>query len=252
MNHPLKKSVFFLGQQRLLLALMQPWRKEGRSLLQLGAGLGLTAEFLLESGMDLTIVDEKQIIPENFPGILPRMEIRHGQYCDLPFEDLEFDYALINHQYAAGDDKQKSCMIREAMRIARHGLIIVEWNRLRQRIFNFPGEDILHAEHFHTVFPWDLSGKLRKECSGMETTWLSTMLLGRIAGTDRHFRLFQDSLHELSMSCTSLPLGAVFGVRIQWKNVPLSPLGMLRRATASLTAGTNEGEIFGRSISRYG
>ena len=246
MNHPLKKTVAQRAHQRLLLALMKPWRKQGRSLLLIGMESGLTADFLWESGMDVTVIDENAIDPQKFPFLSPKMEIVRGDHCDLPFEDRCFDYALLNHQYAAGSARQKDCMIGEAMRVAQHGLILLEWNRMRSITFS---SDSMRQPS--AVWPCELARAVRRQCPGMETAWLSTLLTGDAGGQGSLPATFLTPLKRLNMSCTSLPVGALMGVRIQWKDAPLNPLGMLRRATSALTAGAQEEEVFGRDITAF-
>ncbi len=221
-------------------------------MLQIGMGLGLTADYLWESGLDLTVVDENEIPREDSAGLPRKMNTVRGVLSCLPFEDRAFDYTLINHQLAAGNTARNSDILAEAMRTARYGMIILQWNRLCLKAPDFTGAGSGHAAHPEPLWPWELAAAIRSQCPGMKTLWLSTQLLGAdLSDPRRCSGTFEKSLHMLGMTSVSLPLGALLGVRIQWKDIPLDPISVLRRATSALTPAPKDEEVFGREISAY-
>ncbi len=119
----------FEHKKGLILHLIYDWPRRNRSLLEIGCGTGEFLELFWEAGFDIAGIDSS-------PTRIYRARSRLGSRADLyishadhlAFEDKHFDYvALIN---VLEFSESPEDVLREVLRMAKKGFIIVFLNRL--------------------------------------------------------------------------------------------------------------------------
>ena len=252
----------FSARQRLLDHLLSGWRRRGASLLQIGLNAGLSPESFWEAGFDVTALDRSQErLSEYYEQTGPKVEYACGNPELLPFGDGEFDYAVLVHHGLkscsgacpeAGDSGNGiPPELDEALRVASRGIIILEWNS-----FSLAGIPALPAgrdEGRGGVYPWALWSLLGKACPerrrhlvSVRPLWEATWPVGEKGWAER----LRCRLAPLNFTPAALPFGAILGVRLDWKSVPLTPAGVLRSAAEKLCPVKPREELIGRKAAQ--
>lgn len=251
------------ARQRVLHQLISGWKRRGASLLQVGLNAGFSPEFFWEAGFDVTALDRS-------PACLaaardqtgPRVEYVCGSPDLLPFDDGCFDYAvLVHHGLSSKVGASSEKRLAEALRVAARGIIIMEWNSFS--LAGVPKSPHAHweapedeacavcGEAVRGVKPWDLYGMVRRACPGRCISFVSALPLWESTwpdGTHGPLASLRRAAAPLNLAPLPLPVGALLGMRVDWAAVPLTPIGMLKNAAASLCApakGTRE-QVMGR------
>ncbi|RJR18570.1 MAG: class I SAM-dependent methyltransferase [Desulfobacteraceae bacterium] len=156
-----------------ILTLLNP--KSGERVLDIGCGFGDQLLFLRKKGMNTTGVDPS-------PHMLDCARARLGQGCtlekgyaeDLPFEDNEFDVAMLINTLEFLDDP--SAALREAARVASKRIVVAAINRWSpgaagNRIKSFFGQNIYSKSRFYSL--WRLKGLIKEACGTVPISWAS-------------------------------------------------------------------------------
>jgi len=263
------------ARQRLLHRLMSVWQRRGADLLQIGLNAGFSPEFFWEAGFDVTAVDASPAClaaAKSQTG--PKIEYACAHAEALPFEDGNFDYAVLMHpsfrfpregrprsgKAAGGRGPGLSgAAFSEALRVASRGIILVDWNRFslagvpRNAEERWAQDDAVvsfYGPGAGGVTPWEVYGMARRACPGRRISLMSALPLWEqtwpdgaqgVCGTLRR------ALAPFNLFPLPLPVGALVGVRVDWAPVPLTPVGMLRSAASSLCpARIAREEVMGR------
>ena len=258
-----RRRFLFSARQRVLDHLLSGWRRRGSSLLHIGLNGELSPECFWDAGFDVTALDrspEKLAFWRGQTG--PKVEYACGSPELLPFGDGEFDYAVLGHHglrrrkaagIGAGFSDGIPAELAEAHRVAARGIIVLEWNR-----FSLGGVPVLEkeegegAEPEDGVLPWKLWSLLGQACSGRRRHLVSSLPLWQCTwpcgnGERGLLPALQKFFSPLNSTPAALPFGAVLGVRVDWRAVPLTPAGVLRSAAEKLCPVQPREEIIGRN-----
>lgn len=117
------------ARQRLLEHAVAEWPRRGQKLIELSCGSGLFLEMFWQAGFDITGVDPSHcLISEAREKLGNRADLHIGHGDHLPFFDNEFDYVALVTTLERCDNIP--AVLREAMRIARKGMVVAFPNKL--------------------------------------------------------------------------------------------------------------------------
>lgn len=262
-----RRKFLSTARQHVLHQLISGWRRRGASLLQIGLNGGFSPEFFWEAGFDVSALDRSpDCLAAAREQTGPKIEYVCGNAELLPFDDGAFDYAVLMHHGLAPGRDGRSVMLDEALRVSSHGVIILEWNRFslagkpRTVWEGWPasaGEDscdVLDCPSCgsaeKSVFPWDLYRLARRSFKGGRIVFRSALPLWEGTWPASEGGLLfsmRNALMPLNLTPSPVPLGALIGLRMDWTPLPLTPVGMLRSAAASLyPARPQREEVIGR------
>lgn len=251
------------ARQKVLHQLISGWKRRGSSLLQVGLNAGFSPEFFWEAGFDVTALDRS-------PACLSaarqqtgdRVEYLCGSAEALPFDDGFFDYAVLVH-HGLAPTMEGRAVLNEALRVAARGIIIMEWNRFSlagvpksaHEHWEVPADDSACAvcgEPPRGAKPWDLYAMVRRACPGRCISLVSSLMLGETTwpdGTPGMLASLRRAVSPVNLITLPLPFGALMGMRVDWAPVPLTPIGMLKSAAASLCSPpkSSREQVMGRS-----
>ena len=239
-----RSRFLFSARQRMLDHLLAGWRRRGSSLLHIGLNGELSPETFWEAGFDVTALDrspERLSLFREKTG--PKVEYSCGNPELLPFGDGEFDYAVLVHHglkkrkragIGAGFAADMPAELSEALRVASRGVIIIEWNRFS---LAWPPFQEKGAEEEGGVLPWELCSLVRRACPERRRHLVSVLPLWRGTWPSENtgpIALLCKALIPLNITPVALPFGAVLGMRVDWKSLPLTPADVLRTAAEKL------------------
>jgi len=113
-------------ETRLTFELLDPMR--GRSVLDIGCGLGICLKALLDAGLEVTGVDPSPYMLDIAAARLGhRADLHRGVAEDLPFEDNSFHYACLIKTLEFVDEPEKA--LEEAFRVTKDRVFIGIVNR---------------------------------------------------------------------------------------------------------------------------
>ena len=237
------------AQQRLLFSLMYGWRRRGTSLLQIGEGCWLDPDRLWDDGFDVTVAAVDRKLPQYSRKQTAKCEYIHSAADSVPFDEGHFDYVIVNHQLIGHAAQQQENILDEALRVASRGVIILEANRfspgcgLSANTNCQPASGADNMQNMRGIWPWKLASLLRRHCHGSKMTWLSSLLFERCPSSG----MLRALLKPACTACFSVPVGKLIGVRIEWESMPVTPIGLLARARASLCMPAKAQEsVYGR------
>ena len=261
-----RRRFLSLARQSVLHQLISGWKRRGSSLLQVGLDAGFSPEFFWEAGFDVTALDRSGACLDAARAQTgPRVEYVCGNASLLPFDNGAFDYAvLMHHGLGPKSNPEGESVLSEALRVAARGIIIMEWNR-----FSLAG--VPQSAHGHWevpeqedacpacggkargVKPWELYALVRRTCPERCISLVSALPLWEGSWPDGSSGL-PSALKRLAapvnLAALPLPFGALVGMRVDWDAVPLTPIGMLKSAAASLCAPAKpqREEVMGRDL----
>lgn len=262
-----RRKFLSAARQRVLHQLISGWRRRGSSLLQVGLNGGFSPEFFWEAGFDVSALDRSpSCLASALEQTGPKIEYVCGSAEALPFDDGSFEYAVLMHQGLEAGKDGRSAILDEALRVALRGVIILEWNRFSlagapksaREGWTLPqdGEDCGSFECSacgkaeKSVLPWELYRLASRSSKGGRRFFSSALPLFEWtwpAAGDGLPRMMREALVPLNLAPLPVPLGALIGLRVDWTPLPLTPVGMLRSAAASLyPAQARREELMGR------
>ena len=212
--------------ERLIPAFLDP--KKGERVLDIGCGTGNHLIALSKLGLDICGVDASTYM-------IDQARERLGQHCtlkkgraeDLPFDDNEFDLAVLITTLEFLDDPLQA--LREAGRVANRKVFVgvlnsLSWNGLKRRVQGFLGDSLFgHARFFNL---WQLKSLLQMAYGSVPISWECI----KIRPSFMEERNLWDWTHS--------PFGSFLGIsadmvyRIKTDNLPLKI--RLKKASQSL------------------
>ncbi|MBN2062911.1 MAG: class I SAM-dependent methyltransferase [Deltaproteobacteria bacterium] len=220
--------------------LVQPLHRE--RILDIGCGSGNNLLFFNKLGLDITGLDASPYMINIARKRLGNScLLKKGQAEDLPFDDNEFDVAVLINTLEFLDDPIKA--LREAGRVAKRKVFIcvlnnISWYCLCSKIEGIFHETFIRSLRLYNL--WELKSYIRSIYGTSPIAWCSEKLVPR-------------SISRLSgfipgWSINSLPIGSFLGlsVRIEYRfkteNIPLKV--RLKSTGHSIAGGvTNRGTI---------
>lgn len=147
--------------------------KAGDRVLDIGCGSGNHLLLLNRLGLDITGLDAS-------PHMIRRAGERLGNRCnlkvgtaeDLPFDDNEFDYAVLIHTLEFVDDPLPA--LREAGRVARQKVLVGVMNTLscdgvKRRIQGYFGDPLFRHARFFNL--WEIKSVLKMAYGPVPLSW---------------------------------------------------------------------------------
>lgn len=116
------------AEKRLLEAAVAGWPRRGQKLLEIGCGTGVFLEALWQMGFDVSGLDPSPTMLARARERLKNradLHLAHGEH--LPFEDKEFDFAVLWNALEFCEDPE--ALLREAARVAAKGILVGFLNR---------------------------------------------------------------------------------------------------------------------------
>lgn len=191
----------------LLKGLLDP--QPGERVLDIGCGFGDHLLFLNQLGLDISGVDAS-------PYMLSRAKERLGHQCslhkgkaeDLPFEDNEFDLAIMINTLEFLDDPLQA--LREAGRVTHRRIFIgvmnsLSWLCLRSKLQGLFRESLLtHVRFYHL---WQLKSYIQAAFGPVPLAWRSSHLYPPLICRD-------DSIAGSPWNLGRWPIGPLLGLQI--------------------------------------
>ncbi len=224
-----KTGAFALEQEkRLLEAMLAGWPRRCRKVVEIGCGTGVFLHLLWEMGFDVTGVDSSPVMlkaaRERFGN---KAALHQGKGEHLPFEDDEFDYAVVWSVLEFAADPL--ALLSEAARVAEEGLLVGFLNRhsLYYRSHgprrSGEGDHTLSRAHW---FSWPEVRRLLKSATDRKPTLVRSVLHGPTwTWNNSLLRLANTPILRPPLSA----FGAFTAARVDFTDrKPLTPLPALR------------------------
>jgi ubiquinone/menaquinone biosynthesis C-methylase UbiE len=151
----------------------------GERLLDIGCGDGTHLLMFSRMGLDVTGVDASRDMVEAARSRLGhRSAVRVGMAEDLPFDDNEFDLAVLIHTLEFADSPLPA--LREAGRVARRKVFIgvlnnLSWNGILKRFQGFFGDPLFGQATFYNL--WQLKSLLQLAYGNIPIAWESIRIV---------------------------------------------------------------------------
>ena len=155
----------------MVLSVLDPL--PGERLLEIGCGDGNHLLMFNRLGLDVTGVDASVDMVEAAKSRLgPRSVIKVGLAEDLPFDDNEFDLAVLIHTLEFLDNPLLA--LREAGRVARKKVFIgvlnsLSWNGVLKRIQGYFGDPLFGQATFYNL--WQIKSLLQLAYGDVPISW---------------------------------------------------------------------------------
>ena len=159
------------SMESLVLSVLDPI--SGERLLDIGCGGGNHLLMFSRLGLNVTGIDASADMVERTRSRLGRRcAVKVGMAEDLPFDDNEFDLAVLIHTLEFLDNPVPA--LREAGRVARRKVFIgvlnsLSWNGILKRIQGFFGDPLFGQATFYNL--WQIKSLLRLAYGDIPITW---------------------------------------------------------------------------------
>ena len=173
--------------ERFINELLEPQPKE--RVLDIGCGAGNHLLFLNQLGLDITGVDASPYMVNIARKRLgDRCNLKTGMAEDLPFDDNEFDLAVLINTLEFLDDPLKA--LREAGRVAKKKVFVcvmnsLSWHCVCDKLHGLFFETL--STHIHPYHIWELKSYVRRAYGPVPIIWRSeqprTLIANRIEGS---------------------------------------------------------------------
>jgi SAM-dependent methyltransferase len=190
---------------RLILRLAKPIA--GERVLDIGCGTGNHMLMLRKLGLDVAGLDASPcMIKKAEERLGHRCRVKRGEAEDLPFDDNEFDMAVMIHTLEFLDNPLQA--LREAGRVARKRVFVgvingFSWQGFARRVHGYAGNRLFARARFYSF--WGLRRILIRAYGDVPIAW---GCLG-------------------SRSCLGEQEGITSGESVAWHGLPFGPfLGM--------------------------
>lgn len=160
--------------EETIIALLDP--KPGERVLDIGCGSGTHLLTLNRLGLNVSGIDASPyMISQAKERLGHRSHLRVGRAEDLPFDDNEFDLAVMINTLEFLDDPLQA--LREAGRVTNRKLFIgvinsFSWNGLHKRIQGYLGNPIFSHAKFYNL--WKLKFLLQNAYGPVPMAWRCT------------------------------------------------------------------------------
>jgi ubiquinone/menaquinone biosynthesis C-methylase UbiE len=206
--------------EHLILALLNP--RPGERILDIGCGTGNHLLMLNKLGLDVSGIDASPLMIDKARERLGhRCGLETGMAEDLPFDDNQFDLAVLINTLEFLDDPLQA--LREAGRVAHRKVFIgvinsLSWNGLIKRIQGYLGDPLFGQARFYNI--WQLKSLLLAGYGRVPISW----------GCIRIRPLFIEGMSPLTKNVCNWehsPFGSFLGLsatmlcRIKTDNLPL-------------------------------
>jgi ubiquinone/menaquinone biosynthesis C-methylase UbiE len=213
-------------ETRLMLDMLKPVR--GRSLLDVGCGIGARLSPLLKEGLDVSGLDPSPYVLDIAGEKLGnRVELYRGFGESLPFEDNSFHYVSLVTALEYVSDPVK--VVEEACRVAKDKVFIGIYNRyamkcLQYRIKGWFTESLCNHARFFSI--WEIKQMIKQVAGDVPVAWKTVCqfpgFVEKYFYSAEHYGLLQKS-----------PFGAFAGIVVmpvpRFKTTPLTLMVNARR-----------------------
>jgi ubiquinone/menaquinone biosynthesis C-methylase UbiE len=191
--------------ERLIVALLDP--RPGERILDIGCGAGNHLITFSRLGLDVSGIDASSyMIQKARERLGHRCTLRTGLAEDLPFEDNEFDLAVMINTMEFLDNPLIA--LREAGRVANKKVFIgvinsLSWNGLVRRIQGYFGDPLFGRSRFYNL--WQLKSFLREAYGPAPLSWACIKIHPAFI---EDMKSFEKTLKKLRHS----PFGSFLGI----------------------------------------
>ena len=167
--------------EELIMALVEP--KPGERVLDIGCGTGNHLLAFSRLGLDISGIDASSYMIERARERLGhRCDLKKGMAEDLPFDDNEFDLAVLINTLEFLDDPLQA--LREAGRVANRKVFIGVMNSLScngvlKRLQGYLGDSLFSRAKFFNL--WKLKALLQMAYGPVPVSWGCIMLSSFLA-----------------------------------------------------------------------
>jgi len=217
--------------EQLVLDLLEP--RSGERILDIGCGHGNHLLIFAKMGLNLCGIDASSHMIEKAGKRLGHIcAFKKGIAEDLPFEDNEFDLAVLINTLEFLDEPLQA--LREAGRVANRKVLVgvinsLSWNGLTKRVKGYLGDPLFKKATFYNL--WQLKSLLQKAYGHVPLSWACIK-------TTPSFMKEKDFFNEGIRRPRYSPFGCFLGVsatmlpRFRTDNLPLKI--RLKKASQSL------------------
>jgi len=206
-------------ESRLMVDLLNPL--PGKTVLDIGCGIGTNFPPLLNQGLQVTGLDASPYMLDIAAGVSgKRVDLHRGYAEALPFEDNSFAYACMSTTLEFVEDPRK--VLEEACRVTKDRLYIGIINRyaitgIQLRVKGIFTKSLYNRARFFSL--WEIKKMVRELLGDVPITWRTVCQLPVSFGQVAH-HLEQI---DLAQKC---PFGAMVGMVVslvpRFKTKPLS------------------------------
>ena len=204
----------------LLVSLLDP--QPGQRVLDIGCGTGNHLIMFSKMGLDVSGVDASpQMLAKARARLGHKSNFKIGMAEDLPFDDNEFDLAVLINTLEFMDNPLSA--LREAGRVAKNKIFIgvlnsFSWNGFLKTLQGYFGDPLFGQARFYNL--WQLKSLLKLAYGPVPISWQSV----RIAPS---FLEDTFSFHKDDVGCRNSPFGFFLGLsatlvyHYETDNIPL-------------------------------
>lgn len=221
-------------QQQLLQKALAPWPRRNKPLLVVNCGDGIFLPMLWQSGFDLAATEyEEKARNLAMAKKISGLQIFPAQEDDLPFEEDYFDWAIIHLRNA----EKINLIIKEALRVAKRGIMITFWNRSSLSLFweSFFWHSKKKDSLINGTVPFSNVWKSLKKQGAGRLVFFSALLTPMFAWN------WQCPLAAINACFNKMPFGAWCIIRLDIANIhPITPLPIKFGSSMQNTAAAME------------
>lgn len=192
-----------VAERRLLAYLIEPFQN-ARVALEVGCGTGHFADFLARRGLGVTGLERAPAMLAEAARRFPSLRVVLGDAHNLPFRDASTDLVVFVTMLEFVEDPRRA--LREAVRVARQGVIAVVLNR-----YSLGGLSRRWGQQSRGT----LLSQARDFSAGDLQRHLQEAASNRADGIQTASTLFPDGL---SGTISRIPLGDVIGAAVRLRN----------------------------------
>lgn len=159
------------SMESLVLSVLSPI--PGERLLDIGCGAGNHLLMFNRLGLDVTGIDAStDMVEETRSRLGTHSAVKVGMAEDLPFDDNEFDLAVLIHTLEFLDNPLPA--LREAGRVARRKVFIgvlnsLSWNGILKRFQGYFGDPLFGQATFYNL--WQIKSLLQLAYGNIPISW---------------------------------------------------------------------------------
>jgi ubiquinone/menaquinone biosynthesis C-methylase UbiE len=219
--------------EEFIIELLDP--RPGERVLDIGCGSGTHLLTLNKLGLDVSGVDASPyMIHQARERLGNRSALKVGRAEDLPYDDNEFDLAVLINALEFLDDPLQA--LKEAGRVANRRVFVgvinsLSWNGFHKRIQGYLGNPLFSRAKFYSL--WKLKFLLQAAHGPVPLSWRCTRILPWIPFS-------KDANSRLSPFGTFLGISAALRYRIRTDNMYLK-VGLNRMRQPAIDGNRREG-----------